>query len=124
MQHRIDCHDSRVVETRGGKRWVSIRQPVPRTVFHCDVCGSKLYFDSDGNPVVGASYDELEKKAGAIDRLDTNASCHLIKEAAELVSLDWIQYYGNSGRRQGQSFWTEVAMRLPDEETDHPETGV
>lgn len=67
MEIRDKCHECYVIEVRGGKRWVSEYDKVPRIMFHCPVCGRKLCFDSEGNPTVGASYDELEEKARALD---------------------------------------------------------
>lgn len=39
-------------------------------VKHCPLTGRALGFDADGNPTVGPSYAELERKAQALDALE------------------------------------------------------
>lgn len=88
------CHECYVVEVRGGMRWVSEHDNVSRIMFHCPVCGRRLSFADDGTPVVGASYDELERKAEAC--IDTSALAHSLRELAQQYGGDPEVYHGKA----------------------------
>lgn len=60
VENKTECHDAYVAEFDTGKRWCWATSRGYAIIRHCPECGSPLGFDSEGNPTVGASYEELE----------------------------------------------------------------
>ncbi len=66
MEIRDKCHECYVETFENGKRWVMKSGGSYKHIMYCPDCGSPLAFDSEGNPVVDASYEELERGIGVL----------------------------------------------------------